>query len=162
MKKKEEAQFLHGLLLGAIITGIVLVSVILFFLIHQADPVGEGEVQTESRLLIQPVGDIIVEQEEGQRVVLNQNEYRVVASFTQTDSGITYRELSGAQDKHYASLWSKNGQQLLYKGNESILTVTGGKKVGIKSIIDDYALLLESEDGKELIYDLKEGMVMPK
>lgn len=163
MHQKEERQFFDGLLLGALLAGIIIALLIIFFVLHNAKEVGEGDVYPLSpSIILAPVSTVVYNEDEiGQTAVIGGDSYTIDASFSKKELDLTYRTLKSVDNLLYASIWSKEGEQLLYKANNDLITVSGGgESIIIKDILTNQTLLLELQEGKQVTYDLHKGMII--
>ncbi len=161
MHKREEGQFFDGLLLGALLSGLVIVLLIVFFLLHNVKQVGEDHMQYSTHeITIAPINEVVLNNTEiGQIVAIEDQVYSIDQSFTNTESDLTYRTLKLGTNLSYASIWTKNGEQLLYKANNALLTVSGNQSIAIIAIKDDHTLLLQLSGDQEVVYNLQNGMI---
>jgi hypothetical protein len=168
----ESKQFFDGLLLGSLVIGVIIVTLIAFFLFNGAQETQDTESQVERDLSsIQPV--IIVDElpktidlahEIGQSIVVNEQEYVIHKSVEDIQLGITYRglQVEAGSTEVFASLWSVGGQQLDYLATTDLLTVSGVSSIQVLEIISNHALLLQDDSGLLLEYDLEIGLVSPQ
>jgi len=166
MKKREEGQFFDGLLLGGLITGVVIACCIVFLLFHDANEVGEGSYiprRQEVLITIPEQKKIIQNTDEiGKSVIQNERSYIIEASFTKKEEDLTYRSLIAPDKSVHASIWSKEGEQLLYKANNDIFVASGAQKIEILDILSAESLLISTEEEQSYQYNLKTGMVIPQ
>jgi hypothetical protein len=97
----------------------------------------------------------------GQTVVLEDLVYTIDASFTKSDVDFTYRTLKTSDNLSYASIWAKNGEQLLYKSNKDLLTLSGDQTIIIVDVINDHTISLILSNRDLMVYDLEQGIIEP-
>ena len=159
---KENKQFFDGVLLGALVVGLVLVTIITYILFQNAPEVGEGTVFIERTFNVEPSDNLdLLTDELGQSIVIEDMTYTIEVSAFDKSTELTYRTLKDENDLLYPSLWAKEGQQLLYKPTVDIFTASGEQNMTIINIYSDHELILQTIDGVLLSYDLISGIIQP-
>ena len=159
---KENKEFFDGVLLGALVIGLGLVTIITYILFQNAPEVGEGTVFVDRTFTVEPSDNLdVLTDELGQSIVIEDITYTIEVSAFDKSTELTYRTLKDENDLLYPSLWAKEGQQLLYKPTVDIYTASGQKNLKIIHINSDNELIIQTIDGDLLSYDLTSGIIQP-
>lgn len=160
--EEEKKQFFDGFLLGALVVGLMIVTIITFFLYQNARKVGEGTPQlTEKIVEVAPTGAEQRKEDQGKSVQVRGEVFVIAHAFHDADKQLMYRSLKDHAGNVYASLWAKNGEQLLYAAEIPLLDAIGASYASVVSIHSPHEIVLMSKANQLFIYDLEKGVVQP-